>query len=568
MADKKKYLDLQGAAAFKDKILEEVADGVEVVESYDNRVLATNYFNEIDDFSTLETVEAIAYEYEDTTNYNLVNVTFPEIELNEDLMYMVYFRVIIDSGARQRQLYRKIKLTDLTVQNDGMHLIIDATSVGLGDYIAENPDEINTLKTTYFYATLTSCNILENYLNEDTLIINGVKNTITGKDFVIVNGEENEILDDGKERVNSLYVSGKWNEINNNDYGMVIGRRNEENKNGFGMTIGTFNVKNYNDYCNILGTRNYQWFGTYIPKNQWSGYTFDTSQTPVIITIKFNISSSYTWLQGELPSVGSTIGVHTFYGIRPATITEITYDESTYLATVTFKSVESSENDTVLQWGNYTNIHGILFDNIGYHKNNTLIHGEFNSSHSYGSALFGFGNGASGNYNFVAGRHNQTLGEHSSSFGWGNIISTDNGFAIGSFNEDVANALFIVGNGATKFSRSNALSLLNNGQLTIAGDLKYNNQTSLSDKITSIEEQLPVHSSSKPITNGTVGDIVYNQTPTQDSYIGWVYTPSGWLGFGKIEASENENIPENAMVLSDGSAFTLSDGTVFLYADS
>ena len=539
----------------------------EAIETYDSKILATNYFNEISDFSTLDSIVATSFDYKDTSNYNLVNITFPKIELSEDLIYSVYFRVIINSGNSQRQLYKKIDVSDLTVTNDNMTITIDASSIGLGDYIAENPDEVDSLKERYFYASLLYCEINENYSDEDTIIVNGAKNIITGKDFVIVNGEDNEILDKNKARTNSVYVSGKWNKLTDCDYDIVVGRKNNENICGFGMTLGTFNTKNYNDYCSIIGTRNYQWFGTYIPKSKWSNFNFDTSKNPVVITVKISTATDYSFLQDYLPEVGDTIGVHTFYGIRPSKVTEASHANN--IATITFKNVESSDDgDSTLQWGNYANIFGIMFNNIGYQRNNTFISGEYNSSYAYGNGIFGFGNGSVANYGFVAGRHNQLVGEHSSAFGWGNIISTDCGTAIGSFNNDVENSLFVVGNGTTKFNRSNALSLSKSGELNISGDLKYNGQTSLSDKLETIEEKLPIYSLNKPTTDGAVGDIVWNQNPAQGAYVGWIYTPTGWLGFGKIETNENENIPENAYILSDGSVFTLADGTAFLYADS
>ena len=76
-------------------------------------------------------------------------------------------------------------------------------------------------------------------------------------------------------------------------------------------------------------------------------------------------------------------------------------------------------------------------------------------------------------------------------------------------------------------------------------------------------------SDDKPTINGTIGDIVFCSSPVPDGYIGWVYTYYGWLGFGRVESISNEdNVPENAFTLSDGTAFILSDGTIFLYADN
>jgi len=70
-----------------------------------------------------------------------------------------------------------------------------------------------------------------------------------------------------------------------------------------------------------------------------------------------------------------------------------------------------------------------------------------------------------------------------------------------------------------------------------------------------------------PTDPGNVGDIVFNSAPEPGGWIGWVYTPTGWYGFGAISATDAD-VPENAFLTADGQAFTLSDGSIFLYADS
>lgn len=74
----------------------------------------------------------------------------------------------------------------------------------------------------------------------------------------------------------------------------------------------------------------------------------------------------------------------------------------------------------------------------------------------------------------------------------------------------------------------------------------------------------------KPSVDGEIGDIVFCSNPAPNDYVGWVFTTFGWLGFGKIEnvEIEEDDIPENAMILEDGTAFTLADGTIFLYANN
>lgn len=76
------------------------------------------------------------------------------------------------------------------------------------------------------------------------------------------------------------------------------------------------------------------------------------------------------------------------------------------------------------------------------------------------------------------------------------------------------------------------------------------------------EEPEIKYADERPTESGSVGDIVYNSAPQPNGWIGWVYTPMGWFGFGQIESSDD--IPDNAFTLSNGDAFYLSDGTLFL----
>jgi hypothetical protein len=38
-----------------------------------------------------------------------------------------------------------------------------------------------------------------------------------------------------------------------------------------------------------------------------------------------------------------------------------------------------------------------------------------------------------------------------------------------------------------------------------------------------------------PTEAASIGDRVYNADPESGGYVGWVYTASGWTGFGQIE---------------------------------
>lgn len=76
------------------------------------------------------------------------------------------------------------------------------------------------------------------------------------------------------------------------------------------------------------------------------------------------------------------------------------------------------------------------------------------------------------------------------------------------------------------------------------------------------------YSDKKPAMNATNGEIVFNSSPEPNGFVGWVYTPSGWLGFGQIEGASSQAVP-NAFILNDGTEFLVRNengsGIPFLY---
>lgn len=75
------------------------------------------------------------------------------------------------------------------------------------------------------------------------------------------------------------------------------------------------------------------------------------------------------------------------------------------------------------------------------------------------------------------------------------------------------------------------------------------------------------YSNTKPSSIGKLGDIVFNNNPQPNGFVGWIYTQSGWLTFGTIESVESVEF-----TLSDGTKFMISDGkggsVPFLYLDT
>lgn len=73
------------------------------------------------------------------------------------------------------------------------------------------------------------------------------------------------------------------------------------------------------------------------------------------------------------------------------------------------------------------------------------------------------------------------------------------------------------------------------------------------------------YSDERPTEPGTIGEMVFNSSPTQGGFVGWVYTQLGWFGFGKIEGGSEE--PEEPDEPIAPNTFTLSDGSQFLVRD-
>ncbi|MCG8686832.1 MAG: hypothetical protein MI892_18270, partial [Desulfobacterales bacterium] len=96
------------------------------------------------------------------------------------------------------------------------------------------------------------------------------------------------------------------------------------------------------------------------------------------------------------------------------------------------------------------------------------------------STAFGFDNVASGNYSYAIGSGTSASGNISFSAGNGTKSEANLSFALGRYNTGGGSAagwvatdpLFEVGNGVSDVNRSNALTLLKNGNLEIAGTLK------------------------------------------------------------------------------------------------
>jgi hypothetical protein len=104
-------------------------------------------------------------------------------------------------------------------------------------------------------------------------------------------------------------------------------------------------------------------------------------------------------------------------------------------------------------------------DNIGLFSFATGVGTKAIGTISFAS---GFDNSSLGHSSTSMGFRNTASGEHSTSMGYYNIARSNNSLVIGTYNDTSnTNRLFEIGNGTAINARSNALTVLNNGNLGI-----------------------------------------------------------------------------------------------------
>ncbi len=116
---------------------------------------------------------------------------------------------------------------------------------------------------------------------------------------------------------------------------------------------------------------------------------------------------------------------------------------------------------------------------------------------------------ASGDHTASFGENTQARGTNAASMGFGTIAKANYSLVIGHFNDSsdvpdinvpvATDRLFVVGNG-TSTNRSNALTLLRNGNLTIAGMLTENSDIRLKKDIQPLENMLDKIQAIQPIS--------------------------------------------------------------------
>ena len=148
-------------------------------------------------------------------------------------------------------------------------------------------------------------------------------------------------------------------------------------------------------------------------------------------------------------------------------------------------SIQTWYDDTIS--GN-TNFYNAPYQFLGGGKNNSsrsdygVLVGGYNNINlgKYSVISGGASNKTVGQYSVITGGNNNTvLGENSYAHGYLNIAEGNNQTVLGKANIPDSTSLLIVGNGTSNSNRSNALTLNQNGSLTIAMDLNLHSPHSI-----------------------------------------------------------------------------------------
>ena len=168
--------------------------------------------------------------------------------------------------------------------------------------------------------------------------------------------------------------------------------------------------------------------------------------------------------------------------------------------------------------------------------------GTSNTASGDNSHAEGFGTTASALAAHAENDHTTASGLSSHAEGYGTIANHASQHVFGECNvADPSSAaatargnfVEIVGNGANTNNRSNARTLDWDGNETLAGDLKYNGNTSISSKIASLETTEYYNVSERIITTWTAGYVSYNGT---------VHESTSYKYSGEISVNEGDKI--------------------------
>ncbi|MEA3495506.1 MAG: tail fiber domain-containing protein [Bacteroidota bacterium] len=136
--------------------------------------------------------------------------------------------------------------------------------------------------------------------------------------------------------------------------------------------------------------------------------------------------------------------------------------------------------------GNYSRVFGFMSSANG---NNSTAIGDSLTASGFSSLAMGNGGSAIGNYSSSFGYKSKANANFSTTFGYKTHADTNYTFVIGKYNDTLVNTAFEVGNGIVT-SASNALTLYENGNMTIAGTLTESSDLRFKKNIQPLENVL------------------------------------------------------------------------------
>ena len=123
-----------------------------------------------------------------------------------------------------------------------------------------------------------------------------------------------------------------------------------------------------------------------------------------------------------------------------------------------FGEINSSTGELSFSWGNSSTASGLM----------AMALGNFAEARSTLSTAIGYGAVAQGGWSFAVGYRANTSAQLSAAIGWGVKSRSQGSVVVGMFNDTSnTNRVFEVGNGSDENVRSNALTILNNGNIGI-----------------------------------------------------------------------------------------------------
>ena len=173
------------------------------------------------------------------------------------------------------------------------------------------------------------------------------------------------------------------------------------------------------------------------------------------------------------------------------------------IASAAFGSINTSGGGSSFAIGNTTTASGANAFSSGFQcqatADNSFALGYQSIASNNGAIASGYSTAASGSYSLSSGYNTNANGNYSIASGFNTTAQAYASLVIGKYNTiagsttgwTTSDPLFVAGNGTSAFSPNNALTLLKNGNMTIAGTLTESSDKRLKENIVHMKNILP-----------------------------------------------------------------------------